>query len=219
MSEADTKTDHDAGAGGGLRDSAEVAASARPRRNWLYLAPLAFFALLSLLFLVRLFAGDASRVPSALIGKPAPELALPALPGLLRDGATVPGIAPADLRSGRVTILNVFASWCAPCRVEHPFLVDMAKHEAVRAGRVQVFGLNYKDEPENARRFLGALGNPYGAVGTDRNGRSSIDWGVYGVPETFLVGKDGTILKKHIGQLTEESARALMADAVAAAVR
>jgi len=95
----------------------------------------------------------------------------------------------------------------------------MAKHEAVRAGRVQVLGLNYKDEPENARRFLGALGNPYGAVGTDRNGRSSIDWGVYGVPETFLVGKDGTILKKHIGQLTEESARALMADAVAAAVR
>jgi cytochrome c biogenesis protein CcmG/thiol:disulfide interchange protein DsbE len=129
----------------------------------------------------------------------------------------VPGIAPADLRDGRVTILNVFASWCAPCRVEHPFLVEMATHEAVRTGRVQVLGLNYKDEPENARRFLGALGNPYAAVGTDRTGRSSIEWGVYGVPETFLVGKDGTILKKHIGQLTEDSARALLAEAVAAA--
>ncbi|MCU0883814.1 MAG: DsbE family thiol:disulfide interchange protein [Beijerinckiaceae bacterium] len=195
----------------------EADITARPRRNWLYLAPLAFFALLALLFLFRLFAGDASRVPSALIGKPAPNLTLPSLEGLLRDGRPVPGIAPADLRDGRVTILNVFASWCAPCRVEHPFLVEMAGHEAVRSGRVQVMGLNYKDEPENARRFLGALGNPYAAVGTDRTGRSSIEWGVYGVPETFLVGKDGTILKKHIGQLTEESARALLADAVAAA--
>ena len=188
-----------------------------PRRNWLYLAPLAFFALLALLFLFRLFAGDASRVPSALIGKPSPALTLPSLTGLLRDGRPVPGIAPADLREGRVTILNVFASWCAPCRVEHPFLVEMAAHEAVRAGKVQIMGLNYKDEPENARRFLGALGNPYVAVGTDRTGRSSIEWGVYGVPETFLVGKDGTILKKHIGQLTEDSARALLAEAVAAA--
>ena len=188
-----------------------------PRRNWLHLAPLAFFALLALLFLFRLFAGDASRVPSALIGKPSPSLTLPSLEGLLRDGRPVPGITPADLRDGRVTILNVFASWCAPCRVEHPFLVEMATHEAVRTGRVQVLGLNYKDEPENARRFLGALGNPYAAVGTDRTGRSSIEWGVYGVPETFLVAKDGTILKKHIGQLTEDSARALLAEAVAAA--
>jgi cytochrome c biogenesis protein CcmG/thiol:disulfide interchange protein DsbE len=93
----------------------------------------------------------------------------------------------------------------------------MATHEAVRTGRVQVMGLNYKDEPENARRFLGALGNPYAAVGTDRTGRSSIEWGVYGVPETFLIGKDGTILKKHIGQLTEDSARTLLAEALAAA--
>ncbi|MGL4441727.1 MAG: DsbE family thiol:disulfide interchange protein [Bosea sp. (in: a-proteobacteria)] len=191
--------------------------AAKPRRNWLFLAPLVFFALLATLFLFRLFAGDASRVPSALIGKPAPDLALPSLEGLVRNGRPMPGIAPADLRDGRITILNVFASWCAPCRIEHPFLVEMANHEAVKAGRVRVVGLNYKDEPENARRFLGALGNPYAAVGTDRNGRSSIDWGVYGVPETFLVGKDGIILKKHIGQLTEDSARALLVEAVAAA--
>jgi cytochrome c biogenesis protein CcmG, thiol:disulfide interchange protein DsbE len=195
----------------------EVDIAVKPRRNWLFLAPLVFFALLATLFLFRLFAGDASRVPSALIGKPAPELALPSLDGLVRNGAPVPGIAPADLRDGRITVLNVFASWCAPCRVEHPFLVEMANHEAVRTGRVRVVGLNYKDEPENARRFLGALGNPYAAVGTDRNGRSAIDWGVYGVPETFLIGKDGIILKKHIGQLTEDSARALLAEAVAAA--
>jgi cytochrome c biogenesis protein CcmG/thiol:disulfide interchange protein DsbE len=194
----------------------DAPAAPRPRRNWLFLAPLGFFALLALLFLFRLFAGDASRVPSALIGRPAPQMALPSLDGLQRDGRPVPGIAPADLRDGRVTILNVFASWCAPCRIEHPFLVEMAGHEAVRAGRVQVLGLNYKDEPENARRFLGALGNPFSAVGTDRSGRSAIEWGVYGVPETFLVGRDGTILKKHIGQLTQDSARALLAEAVAA---
>lgn len=188
-----------------------------PRRNWLYLAPLGFFALLALLFVFRLFAGDASRVPSALIGKPAPALALAPLEGLLRQGQPVPGIGPADLAGGKVTLLNVFASWCVPCRAEHPFLVEMANSDAVRAGQIQVLGLNYKDEPENARRFLGALGNPYTAVGTDRAGRASIEWGVYGVPETFLVGKDGTILKKHIGQLSEASARALMAEAVAAA--
>lgn len=189
----------------------------KPRRNWLFLTPLVFFGLLATLFLFRLFAGDASRVPSALIGKPAPELALPALDGLMRNGAPVPGITPVNLRDGRITILNVFASWCAPCRIEHPFLVQMANHEAVRSGRVRVVGLNYKDEPDNARRFLGALGNPYSAVGTDRSGRSSIEWGVYGVPETFLVGRDGIILKKHIGQLSEDSARALLLDAVAAA--
>ena len=182
----------------------------RPRRNWLYLAPLGFFALLALLFVFRLFAGDASRVPSALIGKPAPALTLPALEGLLRAGQPVPGMSPADFKAGKVTILNIFASWCAPCRVEHPFLVAMSQSAAVKRGDVQIMGLNYKDEPENARRFLGALGNPYSAVGTDRTGRSSIEWGVYGVPETFVIGKDGTILKKHIGPLDEASARQMM---------
>lgn len=195
----------------------DAGTSARPRRNWLFLAPLIFFALLATLFLFRLFAGDASRVPSALIGKPAPNLSLPPLDGLTRNGTPVPGIVPAELRDGRVTIVNIFASWCAPCRIEHPLLVAMANHEMVRSGRVRIVGLNYKDEPDNARRFLGALGNPYGAVGTDRTGRSSIEWGVYGVPETFLVGKDGLILRKHIGQLSEESAQALLSEAIAAA--
>ncbi len=187
------------------------------RRSWLHLAPLFLFGLLALLFMFRLFAGDASRVPSALIGKPAPALTLAPLEGLVRDSQPVPGIAPASLAGGKVTVLNIFASWCAPCRAEHPFLVEMANVGAVRAGQVQILGLNYKDEPENARRFLGALGNPFSAVGTDRAGRASIELGVYGVPETFLISKDGVILKKHIGPLTEASARALMADAAAAA--
>ncbi len=197
----------------------DVELGRKPRRNWLFLSPLVFFLLLAALFLFRLFAGDASRVPSALIGKPVPDLALDALEGLTRQGQPVPGITPAALKDDKVTILNVFASWCAPCRVEHPFLLDMTKAEPVQAGRIRVLGLNYKDEPENARRFLGALGNPYSAVGTDRNGRSAIEWGVYGVPETFLIGKDGTILKKHIGPLSDESAKAMMADAMVASRR
>jgi cytochrome c biogenesis protein CcmG, thiol:disulfide interchange protein DsbE len=174
------------------------------------------FLALAVLFFVRLFAGDASRVPSALIGRQAPQIALPPLEGLLVAGQPSPGVTPQDLNAGRVTILNVFASWCAPCRVEHPYLVAMAGHEAVRQGRVQVIGLNYKDEPDNARRFLGALGNPYSRVGTDRTGRASIEWGVYGVPETFLVRGDGVVLAKHIGPLDEASAGRLMEQALAA---
>ncbi len=185
-------------------------------RRWLYLLPLICFLALALLFFFRLFAGDASRVPSALIGRQAPALTLPPLEGLVVDGRPSAGLKPEELRAGQATILNVFASWCAPCRVEHPYLVEMARAASVRAGQVRLVGLNYKDEPENARRFLGALGNPYGAVGTDRNGRASIEWGVYGVPETFLIGPDGTILAKHIGPLDEGSARRLLAQAEAA---
>lgn len=192
-------------------------APAPRRRRWPYLAPLFFFLALALLFFVRLFAGDASRVPSALIGRQAPALTLPPLEGLLVAGQPAPGVKPEDFRGGQVTVLNVFASWCAPCRVEHPYLVEMARSPAVQAGRIRLVGLNYKDEPENARRFLGALGNPYGAVGVDRNGRASIEWGVYGVPETFLIGPDGTVLTKHIGQLDAASARRLMDQALAAA--
>jgi cytochrome c biogenesis protein CcmG/thiol:disulfide interchange protein DsbE len=99
-----------------------------------------------------------------------------------------------------VTIVNVWASWCAPCRQEHPLLMDLAKDPSVR-----VVGVNYKDNPENARRFLGQLGNPFAVVGVDPSGRAAIDWGVYGVPETFVVGPDGTVRHKHIGPLTPDS--------------
>ena len=186
-------------------------------KRGVFLLPLVIFGALALLFLFRLFAGDASRVPSVLVGKPAPVLVLLPLEGLTKDGRPMPAFTAADLGAGRASIVNVFASWCAPCRVEHPFLVAMANSAPVKAGKVAILGLNYKDEPENARRFLGQLGNPYSAVGSDRAGRAAIDWGVYGVPETFLIGPDGRILKKHIGPLDADSAAQLLADAAKAA--
>ncbi|MFC4174093.1 DsbE family thiol:disulfide interchange protein [Microvirga sp. GCM10011540] len=175
------------------------ATQARSRGRLLFLLPVAVFAVLAGLFLVRLGGEDPSRLPSALINKPVPTFSLPPLEGLTANGQPVPGLSNEDLK-GRVTVVNVWASWCAPCRQEHPLLVDLAKDPSIR-----VVGINQKDDPDNARRFLGSLGNPYAAVGTDRNGRASIDWGVYGVPETFIVGPDGTIRHKHIGPLTPEN--------------
>jgi len=195
----------------------EVESAPGRRSPLVFLIPLILFAGLSLVFLVGLFSGDASKVPSALIGKPAPTIALTALEGLQRDGQPVPAFTMADLAKGRATIVNVFASWCAPCRVEHPHLVAMAEAPVVKQGKVAVVGLNYKDEAENARRFLGALGNPYSAVGVDRAGRGAIEWGVYGVPETFLIGPDGRIVDKHVGALDVNSAQKLLAKAAALA--
>jgi cytochrome c biogenesis protein CcmG/thiol:disulfide interchange protein DsbE len=188
-----------------------------PRRRipWLFAIPLILFGALSLVFLAGLFTGNASKVPSALIGKPAPAITLEALDGLQQGGKPVPAFAMADLAKGRATIVNVFASWCAPCRIEHPFLVAMAESPAVKQGRVAVVGINYKDEAENARRFLGALGNPFSAVGVDKAGRAAIEWGVYGVPETFLIGPDGRILDKHVGPLDADSAGRMLARAMA----
>lgn len=193
----------------------EIESLPRRRSPLLFLVPLIIFAGLALVFLVGLFSGDASKVPSALLGKPAPAITLTPLEGLQRDGQPVPAFGMADLAKGRATIVNVFASWCAPCRVEHPHLVAMAEAPAVKQGKVAVVGLNYKDESENARRFLGALGNPYSAVGVDRAGRGAIDWGVYGVPETFLIGPDGRIVDKHVGALDVASAQKLLAKAAA----
>ncbi|RWH35932.1 heme exporter protein CcmD [Mesorhizobium sp.] len=119
-------------------------------------------------------------------------------------GSNLPGL---DSRSfaGKVTLVNVFASWCAPCREEHPVLLALSQDK-----RFTLAALNYKDEPANARRFLGDLGNPYQAIGVDPAGRAAIDWGVYGVPETFVIGKDGKIAYKHVGPLTPESAKDLL---------
>lgn len=175
-------------------------AEERSRRSrLLYLLPVLAFGALALLFLLRLSSGDPSQVPSALIGRPVPSFALDPLPGLVAQGQPVPGLSDADLKAGRVTIVNVWASWCGPCRQEHPLLMELARDPSVR-----VVGIAYKDNSENARRFLGALGNPFAAVGIDPNGRAAIDWGVYGVPETFLVGPDGTIRHKQIGPLSPE---------------
>ena len=128
-----------------------------------------------------------SKIPSALIGRPAPQTALPPLEGLASNGAPVPGLDPAAFK-GNVSVVNVWASWCVPCHEEAPLLTELAKDK-----RLQVVGINYKDAPDNARRFLGRYGNPFGIVGVDGNGRASIEWGVYGVPETFVVGRDGII--------------------------
>ncbi|AMJ62105.1 DsbE family thiol:disulfide interchange protein [Bosea sp. PAMC 26642] len=193
----------------------EVEIAPRQRSPLIFLVPLILFGALSLVFVAGLFSGNASKVPSALIDKPAPPITLAPLEGLQRSGQPVPSFAMADLAKGRATIVNVFASWCAPCRVEHPFLVAMAESPAVKQGKVAVVGMNYKDEAENARRFLGALGNPYSAVGVDRGGRAAIEWGVYGVPETFLIGPDGRILEKHVGPLDAETAGRLLSRAVA----
>jgi len=172
----------------------------RPRSRLLFLLPALVFIALVVLFGVQLISGrNPTEVPSVLINKPVPVFSLAPLEGLLANGRPVPGLSNEDLK-GRVTVVNVWASWCAPCRQEHPLLVDLAKDPSIR-----VVGINQKDNPDNARRFLGTLGNPYAAVGTDPNGRASIDWGVYGVPETFIVGPDGTIRHKHIGPLTPEN--------------
>lgn len=167
------------------------------RSGFVLLLPLIVFAALAALFYVRLGAGDASRVPSALIGKTAPNFELPGLP---RSG--VPGFATADLKKGHVTLVNVFASWCGPCHEEHPYLMQLAADERLKAAGVKLAGIAYKDDPENSLRFLGARGNPYGMIGVDSSGRAAIDWGVYGVPETFVVRGDGTIAYKFVGPIS-----------------
>ena len=169
------------------------------RRHVLLLLPLIVFLALAALFLVRLWSGDPSRLPSALIGKPAPHTDLPPLAGLERDGKAVPGLSNAAFQ-GELTLVNVWASWCVPCADEVPFLEKLSKDK-----RIKLVGINYKDPTDNARRFLNRYGNPFVAVGVDASGRTSIDWGVYGVPETYLIGRDGTIAYKLVGPVTADN--------------
>lgn len=168
------------------------------RRSLIVLLPLVAFLALAALFYFRLGSGDASRIPSALIGRPVPQTDLPPLAGLTRDGKPVPGLTSAAL-VGEVTLVNVWASWCVPCHDEVPFLDQLAKDK-----RIRLAGINYKDQPDNARRFLNRYGNPFNAAGADVSGRASIEWGVYGVPETFLVGRDGRIAYKLVGPISAD---------------
>ncbi|MFC0284407.1 DsbE family thiol:disulfide interchange protein [Camelimonas abortus] len=161
--------------------------------------PLVAFLCLAVFLGLRLLSGrDPSVVPSALVGRPAPALQLPPLEA---DGRPLrPAPSAALLRDGKVSVINFWASWCAPCRLEHPLLMELA-----RRGDVQVVGVNYKDAAENARRFLGQLGDPFVAIGVDRQGAAAIEWGVYGVPETFIVDSAGVVRHRHVGPLTAEA--------------
>jgi cytochrome c biogenesis protein CcmG, thiol:disulfide interchange protein DsbE len=184
--------------------SEQATAAAPRRRSFLMALPLLVFAALAALFWLRLGNGDPSRIPSALIGHPAPQVVLPALAGLNDAGKELPGLDPAMFK-GKVTLVNVWASWCIPCHDEAPLLSELGKDK-----RLQMVGINYKDTPDNARRFLGRYGNPFGAVGVDGNGRAGIEWGVYGVPETFVVGREGTILYKLVGPILPENIDAVL---------
>jgi cytochrome c biogenesis protein CcmG/thiol:disulfide interchange protein DsbE len=166
--------------------------------------------LIALIALVAVFALSMNRDPglvrSVLIDKPVPIFAMAEVPEL-----GVPGFDTAALQ-GEVTVVNVFASWCIPCRDEHPLLV------ALKAGTgVRLYGINQSDAPDNARAFLAELGNPYDAVGMDRDRRVSIDWGVYGVPETFVVDAEGVITFKHVGPLSPEAIESELLPAILAA--
>jgi cytochrome c biogenesis protein CcmG/thiol:disulfide interchange protein DsbE len=185
--------------------SGTASENGNPRlRRIVLLAPLVIFLALAALFLFRLHAGDPSVLPSALIGRPAPQTPLSPVTGLKRDGADVPGLDPASF-NGAVTVVNVWASWCVPCHDEAPLLLQLAQDP-----RLRLVGINYKDDADNARRFLGRYGNPFAAAGADPNGRAAIEWGVYGVPETFVVGRDGRIAYKLVGPITPENFDAVL---------
>jgi len=170
---------------------ADAMAVQRPKGRNRVAYALPVLAFLGLAVALALGLGrDPSVIPSALIGKPVPEFALPPV-----QGRTL-GLSTADLE-GEVSLVNVFASWCTACRAEHPLFMRLKAE-----GAVPIHGLNYKDRPDDAARWLDTLGDPYARTGADQDGRVAIDWGVYGVPETFVVARDGRIAHKHIGALT-----------------
>jgi cytochrome c biogenesis protein CcmG, thiol:disulfide interchange protein DsbE len=183
------------------------------RRIVLVLLPLLGFIGLAWLFLVGLNSGDPSILPSALIGKPMPKTDLPPIEGLLRDGKPVPGLDAATFKGG-VTLVNVWASWCVPCHDEVPFLEVLGKDK-----RFKLVGINYKDAANDARRFLNFYGNPFAASGADRSGRTSINWGVYGVPETYVVNRKGVITYKLVGPLTAANLTGLVMPEIAKALK
>ena len=183
----------------------EHVTSERPaKRQWLMALPLVVFIMLAAVFWLRLGGGDPSRIPSALIGHPAPQTTLPPVPGLVLNGAPVAGLDPASFK-GKISVVNVWASWCLPCHEEAPLLNELSRDK-----RLQFVGINYKDTPENARRFLGRYGNPFAAVGVDESGRAAIEWGVYGVPETFIVGRDGDIVYKLVGPIKPDNVEGVL---------
>ena len=181
------------------------------RRIALFVLPLVGLVALLGVFAVSLNR-DPSYIPSVLINKPAPDFALPPVAG---TGA--PGF-DTDALKGHVSIVNVWASWCVPCHDEAPLMLALGQDTRLRELRLQFVGINYKDAADNARRFLGRYGNPFDRVGVDANGRASIDWGVYGVPETFVVGRDGAIAYKLVGPITPDNLETVLKPEIAKAL-
>lgn len=194
-----------------MTDPATTSAVAPRSRSRLVLVPAIVFAALALLFAFALRSGDPSKLPSALIGKPAPEMTLAPMEGLREGEVPVPGFETAMLRRGEPTVVNFFASWCVPCVQEHPVLTELRNRTGVK-----IVGINYKDPTPGGRRFLGRYGNPYAAVGVDDSGRAAIEWGVYGMPETFIVAGDGRIALKHVGPITPQALETKIMPALAA---
>jgi cytochrome c biogenesis protein CcmG/thiol:disulfide interchange protein DsbE len=198
-----------------MRDPATASTdpAAGTRRRGTLLAPALIFAAIVMMFAFALQKGDPSKLPSALIGKPAPPLELPSLDGLMgAEARPAAELTRQALTNGDVSVVNFWASWCGPCVEEHPLLVSLSTTPGVK-----LYGINYKDQAANARRFLGRYGNPFAAVGVDANGRAAIEWGVYGMPETFVVDGRGVIVYKHVGPLTPKSLANQLLPAIEAA--
>jgi len=192
-------------------DNKDQPKSGGTARYLLALIPLIVFGCIALavgkvMYDQEVHGTDISAIPSALIGTKAPKLAMAPL-----EGSNLPALTD-DAIKGKLTLVNVFASWCIPCRDEHPVLKELAK-----SGQLNIVAINYKDTSENALRFLGELGNPYNAIGIDPNGSAAIDWGVYGIPESYLVSPDGTILYKQVGPFTPTSLKEGLYPAIAKA--
>ncbi len=164
----------------------------------LKLAPVLIFVAIAGMFALSLKSGDPTRLPSTMIGKQAPTRDYPAVQGLVENQKPIPGFTHKDLAKCKVILVNFWASWCVACVTEHPNLVSL------RNQGVPIYGVDYKDNASAARRFLGRLGNPYSRVGTDGNGRSAIEWGVYGMPESFIIDGSGKIIYKHVGPISRK---------------
>jgi cytochrome c biogenesis protein CcmG/thiol:disulfide interchange protein DsbE len=195
-----------------MQDSQVEGPVAERRRVGALVWPLLVFVLLAAIFAFALRSGDPSKLPSALIGKPVPNVALAAVEGLGDGTRPIGGFTSADLAGGQVSVVNFWASWCVPCVQEHPLLVALKERTGVR-----LYGVNYKDQAAAARRFLGRYGNPFAAVGVDGDGRAAIEWGVYGMPETFVVDGKGRIAYKHVGPISAETLETKIIPAIRAA--
>ena len=175
-----------------------------PKRSLGAILPFVVFAAIAGLFFLALKAGDPSNLPSALIGKPVPHFDLPPL----KADSAAGGITSAGLGKGKPAVVHFFASWCGPCREEHPAVMALAEKLREQDPAIPFYGINYKDDPAAARRFLGGYGDPYSRIGVDRSGRTAINFGVYGVPEIYVIASDGTVAYRHAGPLTKEVVQA-----------